>query len=184
MPRHRGQAGHGVAVWVRAGVGARHGGDHGGLNHPLQLLACGYGIDGGNKGTAGSRHVRSKLLQEGAGNGVAAAGVGLGVPGGAAAAAGGAVQVPGVVLVHGPLGWKPSPPGSARSHHPVKSSSPTPTSQSTGVGVKESAGPGAHGEAEPALPVRGAPVSQCAPVPAPRSLPPSAARSAPAPMSQ
>lgn len=52
-----------VAVRVRAGVRAGHGGDDGGLHHPLQVLAGGDCIDGGDEGTVGARHVDPVLLQ-------------------------------------------------------------------------------------------------------------------------
>lgn len=52
-----------VAVGVRAGVRAGHGGDDGGLHHPLQVLAGGDRIDGGDEGTVGARHVDPELLQ-------------------------------------------------------------------------------------------------------------------------
>lgn len=53
-----------VAVRVRAGVRAGHGGDDGGLHHPLQVLAGGDCIDGGDEGTVGARHVDPVLLQQ------------------------------------------------------------------------------------------------------------------------
>lgn len=55
-------AGHRQAVRVRPRVRVRHGCDHCGLNHPLQVLTGGYGINRWNKGTARARHVYSVLL--------------------------------------------------------------------------------------------------------------------------
>lgn len=63
MPEEAGTAGHREAVWVRARVWVRHRCDDCGLNHPLQVLAGGYGINGWNKGTARARHVNSVLLK-------------------------------------------------------------------------------------------------------------------------
>lgn len=62
MSRDRGQARQG-AVRVRARVGVGHGGDDRGLHHPLQVLACGDGVDGGDEGTARARHIYPELLQ-------------------------------------------------------------------------------------------------------------------------
>lgn len=58
-----GTAGHWEAVWMRAWVWIRHWCDDCGLDHPLQVLAGGYGINGWNKGTARSGHVDSVLLK-------------------------------------------------------------------------------------------------------------------------
>ena len=52
-----------VAVRVRAGVGIGHGGDDGGLHHPLQVLAGCDGVYGGYEGTAGAGHVDPVLLE-------------------------------------------------------------------------------------------------------------------------
>lgn len=52
MSGHRGQRGQRVAVGVRAGVGAGHGGDDGGLHHPLQVLAGRDGVDRGDESAA------------------------------------------------------------------------------------------------------------------------------------
>lgn len=62
MPRDRGQARQG-AVGVRAGVRVGHGGDHRGLHHPLQVLAGRDGVDGGDEGTAGARHIYPEFLK-------------------------------------------------------------------------------------------------------------------------
>lgn len=51
-----------MAVGVRAGVRAGHGGDDGGLHHPLQVLARRDGVDRRDKGTARSWHIYSKFL--------------------------------------------------------------------------------------------------------------------------
>lgn len=59
-PRTVGQV---VAVGVGPGVRAGHGGDDGGLHHPLQVLAGGDCIDSGDEGTVGARHVDPVLLQ-------------------------------------------------------------------------------------------------------------------------
>lgn len=58
-PRSVGQV---MAVWVGAGVGIGHGGDDGGLHHPLQVLAGGDCIDCGYEGTVGARHVNPVFL--------------------------------------------------------------------------------------------------------------------------
>lgn len=65
MAEEAGTAGHREAVRVRARVRIRHRSDDCGLDHPLQVLAGGYGINGWNKGTARSRHVNSVLLKKG-----------------------------------------------------------------------------------------------------------------------
>lgn len=51
-----------VAVRVGAGVRVGHGGDDGGLHHPLEVLAGGDCIDGGYEGTVGAGHVDPVLL--------------------------------------------------------------------------------------------------------------------------
>lgn len=52
-----------VAIRVGSGIRAGHGGDDGRLHHPLQVLAGGDCIDGGDEGTVGARHVEPVLLQ-------------------------------------------------------------------------------------------------------------------------
>lgn len=63
MSRDRSQARQG-AIGMRAGVGVGHGGDHCGLHHPLQVLAGGDGVDGGDEGTARARHIYPELLKQ------------------------------------------------------------------------------------------------------------------------
>lgn len=62
QPRPVGQV---VAVRVGAGVWVGHGGDDGGLHHPLQILAGRDCIDGGDEGTVGAGHVEPVLLEGG-----------------------------------------------------------------------------------------------------------------------
>lgn len=66
QPRAVGQV---MAVGVGAGVRVGHGGDDGGLHHPLEVLAGGDCIDGGYEGTVGAGHVHPVLLQREGGRG-------------------------------------------------------------------------------------------------------------------
>lgn len=50
-----------MRAWIRSG----HGSNHCGLYHPLQVLAGGDGVDGGDEGTARARHIYPELLKQG-----------------------------------------------------------------------------------------------------------------------
>lgn len=52
-----------MTIGVGAGVRVGHGGDDGGLYHPLQVLAGRDCIDGGYEGTVRAGHVDPVLLE-------------------------------------------------------------------------------------------------------------------------
>lgn len=54
-----------MAVGMRARVGTWHGGDHSGLDHPLQVLAGGYGVQSRDKSAARSWHIYPEFLRDG-----------------------------------------------------------------------------------------------------------------------
>lgn len=64
VSQHPRAVGHVMAVRVGAGVRVGHGGDDGGLHHPLQVLAGGDCIDGGDEGTVRAGHVDPVLLEK------------------------------------------------------------------------------------------------------------------------
>ena len=62
VPQHGRTTGHREPIGVWACVWVGHWRDDCGLNHPLQILAGGNGINSGNKGTTGARHVDPVFL--------------------------------------------------------------------------------------------------------------------------